>query len=189
MFRMVVIKLTEPRILLTPATWREKIPKSTAAPGCPTTDKGGYTVQPVPAPLSAKPEVNISKRAGGNNQNLILFKRGNAISGALSMIGTNQLPKPPIIVGITKKKIITKACEVTITLYNWSSPSSVDGIPSSIRINALSLVPINADQIPNRRYIVPISLWLVEYDQRNIFILFKDTFWELRVCKDLQSLS
>jgi hypothetical protein len=49
----------------------------------------------------------------------MLFKRGNDMSQAPIMIGTNQLPKPPIAVGITKKKIIKNACEVTKTLYNW----------------------------------------------------------------------
>jgi hypothetical protein len=60
----------------------------------------------------------LSKRVkeGGNNQNLILFIRGNAISGAPSIRGTSQFPKPPIKIGITMKKIITKACAVTITL-------------------------------------------------------------------------
>ena len=80
------------------------------------TESGGYTVQPVPAPLSTNPEDNIRSNAGGNNQNLILFIRGKAISGELIIKGTNQFPKPPIIVGITKKKIIMKACDVTITL-------------------------------------------------------------------------
>lgn len=46
----------------------------------------------------------------------MLFIRGNAISGDPNMIGTNQLPNPPIIIGITMKKIITKAWAVTITL-------------------------------------------------------------------------
>jgi hypothetical protein len=45
----------------------------------------------------------------GNNQNDKLFKRGNAISGAPIITGTNQLPKPPIIIVITMKKIIIKA--------------------------------------------------------------------------------
>lgn len=40
-FIIVVMKLIEPKILLTPAMWREKIPRSTAAPECPTTDRGG----------------------------------------------------------------------------------------------------------------------------------------------------
>jgi hypothetical protein len=45
-----------------------------------------------------------------------LFKRGKAISAAPNINGTNQLPNPPIIEGITKKKIIIKACAVTTTL-------------------------------------------------------------------------
>jgi len=39
----------------------------------------------------------------------MLFNLGNDISAAPIMIGTIQLPKPPIAVGITKKKIIKKA--------------------------------------------------------------------------------
>jgi hypothetical protein len=46
----------------------------------------------------------------------MLFKRGKAISQAPINKGTNQLPKPPIAVGITKKKIIKNACDVTKTL-------------------------------------------------------------------------
>ena len=38
---IVVIKFADPKILLTPARWREKIPRSTAAPGCPRVDRGG----------------------------------------------------------------------------------------------------------------------------------------------------
>jgi hypothetical protein len=72
-------------------------------------DKGGYTVHPVPAPLSTILLIKRRVKEGGNNQNLILFRRGNAISGAPSIRGTNQFPKPPIIIGITIKKIIIKA--------------------------------------------------------------------------------
>lgn len=118
MLIMVERKLADPKMLLTPAMWREKMTKSTAPPPCPTTERGGYTVQPVPAPLSTMPEHNNRTKAGGSNQNLILFIRGNAISGAFNINGTSQLPNPPIIVGITKKKIIMKACDVTMTLYN-----------------------------------------------------------------------
>ncbi len=42
--------------------------------------------------------------------------RGKAMSGAPSIRGTNQFPKPPIKTGITKKKIITKAWAVIVTL-------------------------------------------------------------------------
>jgi hypothetical protein len=61
------------------------------------------------------PIVNKDKD-GGSNQNLILFIRGNAISGAPSIKGTNQFPKPPIMIGITIKKIIINAWAVTILL-------------------------------------------------------------------------
>lgn len=57
----------------------------------------------------------------------MLFIRGKAISGAPIINGTNQLPNPPIMMGITIKKIITKAWAVTITLYVWSSPIKAPG--------------------------------------------------------------
>ena len=53
---------------------------------------------------------------GGRSQKLMLIIRGNAISGAPIIRGTSQLPNPPIIIGITIKKIITNACAVTTTL-------------------------------------------------------------------------
>ena len=65
-------------------------------------------VQPTPAPPSITADINSNKNAGGNNQNEILFIRGKAMSGAPIIIGTNQLPKPPINPGITTKKTIIK---------------------------------------------------------------------------------
>lgn len=62
------------------------------------------------------PPINRRVKAGGRSQNLMLFIRGKAISGAPIINGTSQLPNPPIIMGITIKKIIIKACEVTSTL-------------------------------------------------------------------------
>jgi len=59
---------------------------------------------------------NNNKIEGGNNQKLKLLRRGKAMSGAPINKGTIQLPKPPIIAGITIKKIIRNACPVTITL-------------------------------------------------------------------------
>ena len=38
------------------------------------------------------------------------------MSGAPIMIGTKKLPKPPIIAGMTMKKIMIKAWAVTTTL-------------------------------------------------------------------------
>jgi len=91
--------------------------KSTAPPlWAMFLDNGGYTVHPVPAPLSTNALDNSSTRAGTRNQKLILFSRGNAMSADPSIRGTSQLPNPPIRIGITMKKIIIKACAVTTTL-------------------------------------------------------------------------
>ena len=46
----------------------------------------------------------------------MLFIRGSAMSGALSIKDTNQFPNPPNIIGTTIKKIITEAWTVTMTL-------------------------------------------------------------------------
>lgn len=114
---MVVIKLIAPRIEEIPARWREKMVRSTEAPAWARfPDRGGYTVHPVPAPASTPEEASRSKNEGGRSQKLMLFIRGNAISGAPIMRGISQFPNPPIIIGITIKKIITKACAVTMTL-------------------------------------------------------------------------
>jgi len=116
---IVVIKLIAPKIDLIPATCSLKIAKSTDGLLCPTReDNGGYTVHPVPTPLSTKLLISNKIKAGGNSQNLKLFKRGNAMSGVPIRIGIIQFPKPPTITGITKKKIITNAWAVTTTLYN-----------------------------------------------------------------------
>lgn len=77
---------------------------------------GGYTVHPVPAPASTVEEASRSRKDGGSSQKLILFIRGNAMSGAPIISGRSQFPNPPIMIGITMKKIITKAWAVTITL-------------------------------------------------------------------------
>lgn len=114
---IVVMKFTAPRIDLAPAKCNLKIDRSTDAPAWAIpAERGGYTVQPVPAPLSTNPPVNRSVKEGGSSQNLILFIRGKAISGAPIIKGTSQLPNPPIMIGITIKKIIINAWAVTMTL-------------------------------------------------------------------------
>jgi hypothetical protein len=118
MFIIVVIKFAAPKIELIPAKCNENIAKSTAPPEWYSIDdNGGYTVHPVPAPPSTRLDPNNKINAGGNNQNEMLFNLGKAISGAPIINGTIQFPNPPIANGITKKKIITNACAVTITLY------------------------------------------------------------------------
>lgn len=72
----------------------------------------------MPAPDSMAVEETHKIKDGGMSQNLRLFIRGKAISGAPSINGTNQFPNPPIHTGITMKKIIKNACAVTRTLYN-----------------------------------------------------------------------
>lgn len=117
MLMIVVIKLIAPKIDEIPARCREKMVRSTDAPAWARfPERGGYTVQPVPAPASTPEEAKRRRNDGGRSQKLMLFIRGNAMSGAPSIRGTSQFPKPPIRIGITIKKIITKACAVTMTL-------------------------------------------------------------------------
>jgi len=117
MLKIVTIKLIAPKIELVPERWKLKIARSTEGPECACkADNGGYTVHPVPAPVSTKADKSNKANDGGSNQKLILFILGKAISGAPIKRGTNQLPKPPIRIGITMKKIMRIACAVIITL-------------------------------------------------------------------------
>jgi len=146
------MKFTAPRIEDAPARWREKMARSTDGPAWAMfLERGGYTVHPVPTPFSAAAEAINSVREGGRSQNLMLFIRGKAMSGRASIRGTNQFPNPPIITGITKKKIMRKACAVTIVLYSWSLPRRAPGCPSSARISSLIDVPRRPLQAPNRK--------------------------------------
>ncbi len=101
----VEIKFTAPRIEEAPAKCKEKIAGSTDGPAWAIfLANGGYTVHPVPAPFSTAAEESSSIRDGGSSQNLMLLSRGNAMSGAPSISGSNQFPNPPINTGITKKE-------------------------------------------------------------------------------------
>lgn len=159
MLIIVVIKFKEPRIDDTPAKWREKIARSTEGPACARLPaNGGYTVHPVPTPFSTAAEHTRRVKDGGRSQNLMLLSRGKAISGAPSIRGRSQFPKPPIKTGITRKKIIRNAWAVTRVLYSWSLPSKDPGCPSSARIRRLIEVPSSPDQTPRMKYSVPMSL-------------------------------
>lgn len=61
-------------------------------------------------------EARSKRNDGGRSQKLILFMRGNAMSGAPIINGISQFPNPPNIIGMTIKKIITNAWAVTTTL-------------------------------------------------------------------------
>jgi len=116
---IVVIKLIAPRIEATPARCKEKIAKSTEGPEWARFPaNGGYTVHPVPAPFSTAAEETSRISEGGISQNLRLFRRGKAMSGAPNINGISQFPKPPINTGITRKKIIRNPWAVTRVLYN-----------------------------------------------------------------------
>ncbi|MEY6412347.1 hypothetical protein WJF12_23230 [Salmonella enterica subsp. enterica serovar Corvallis] len=81
MLMIVVIKLIAPRIEDTPAKCREKMVKSTEAPAwARLLAKGGYTVQPVPAPAST-PEDAKSKRNDGRRYT----EADNPISSSLQL--------------------------------------------------------------------------------------------------------
>ena len=169
MLKIVVIKFVAPNSDETPAKCKLNIAKSTDPPEWYSIlDNGGYTVHPVPAPPSTKLDVINKVNDGGNNQKLILFNRGNAMSAAPIINGTNQLPKPPINTGITMKNIITNAWAVTNTLYKWPSPAKNiwPGKDSSILMITLKAVPTIPANAPNIIYSVPISLWLVLYNHR-----------------------
>lgn len=70
----------------------------------------------MPTPASRSEDNKRKVKEGINNQKERLFIRGKAMSATPNIRGISQLPKPPIEIGITMKKIITKACAVTITL-------------------------------------------------------------------------
>jgi hypothetical protein len=160
MFKIVEIKLIAPKIEEIPAKCKLKIAESTEKPEWNNIfDKGGYTVQPVPTPTPQNDENKSRKREGGRSQKLMLFMRGNAISWEPTIIGISQLPNPPIIIGITVKKIITKAWEVTKTLYTWSLPTIEPNPPNSNRIIDLNEVPNKPAQPPKIKYKLPMSLW------------------------------
>jgi hypothetical protein len=118
MFKIVVKKLIDPKIKDEPDICKEKIARSTEIDGEKVrVDKGGYTVQPVPAPPSIMLLLIKAKIAGIAIQKLKLFKRGSAISIIVSIVGRKKLPNAPISTGVTTKKIIINPWAVITTLY------------------------------------------------------------------------
>lgn len=60
---------------------------------------------------------NTNSTEGAINQKLRLFKRGNAMSGTPSWIGTMKFPNPPIKMGMATQKTMIKPWAVTTLLY------------------------------------------------------------------------
>ena len=114
---IVVMKLITPEIEETPTRCKEKMVRSTEAPTwARLLARGGYTVQPIPAPASTIDDARSSRKEVGRSQKLMLFIQGNAMLGEPIIWLTNQLSYTPIMIGITIKKIITNTCAVTIML-------------------------------------------------------------------------
>lgn len=71
MLIIVVMKLMAPKIEETPAKCKEKMVRSTEAPAWARLPaKGGYTVQPVPAPASTIEDARSSRNEGGGVRSL-----------------------------------------------------------------------------------------------------------------------
>lgn len=131
-----------------PAIWRDRMVKSTEDPKWYSEeDKGGYIVHPVPDPLEDSIDCIRIKIEQKINQKDMLFIRGKAISQDINSIGISQFPNPPIIAGMTIKKIIIKAWAVITELYTWSFMMNEEGILNSKRIILLKDIPIIADHI------------------------------------------
>ena len=60
-------------------------------------------------------EPTSSRKDGTSSQKQMLFMRGKAMSGAPIISGTNQLPKPPIIAGMTMKNTMIRPWAVMST--------------------------------------------------------------------------
>ena len=111
------MRLIAPEIEETPTRCKEKMVRSTEAPSwARLLARGGYTVQPIPAPASTIDDARSSRKEVGRSQKLMLFIQGNAMSGEPIIRLTNQLSNTPIMIGISIKKIITNTCAVTIML-------------------------------------------------------------------------
>ena len=116
-----------------------------------------------PESPSTNIEMISSVKAKGNSQNEMLLRRGNAISGAPIISGTSQLPKPPIIAGMIMKNTMIRPWPVTSTLkvcasLKYCRPGSIN----SSRISIDRLPPTIPATTANHKYIMPMSLWLVE---------------------------
>lgn len=88
-------KILAPKTEETPARCKKKIVRSRDAPArARLPARGTHTVHTVPALVSTIDDVSNSRKDKGRSQKLLLFIRGNAMSGALVINDTSQFPKP-----------------------------------------------------------------------------------------------
>ncbi len=105
--KIVETKFMEERILLAPAKCKEKIIKSVETEGAAGNELyGGYKVQPEAAPKEVIEESIEKIKEKNSSQNERLLILGRHISATWKHKGIKRLDKPPILKGITKKKII-----------------------------------------------------------------------------------
>ena len=124
-------------------------------------------VQPPAGAPPGRNRVSSSRvKATGSSQNDQLFMRGRAMSGAPICSGIIQLARPTNA-GITPPKIITSACTVVIWLKNSGFMCCSPGSISSRRISTDMKAPMMNIRKLKSRYSVPMSLWLVEKNQRS----------------------
>ena len=103
--------------------------------------------------------------ANGRIQNDQLFMRGSAMSGAPICSGIIQFAKPANA-GMIMPKTMISACSVVIWLKKSGLTNCSPGWKSSARMTKLIAPPTNSMASAKTRYIVPMSLWLVENTQR-----------------------
>lgn len=89
MFITVTIKLIAPSSDEIPEICSEKITISTLGPECDwILERGGYTVHPVPGPVSTSVEATASRSDGTRSQKLMLLSLARLISALPSIRGT-----------------------------------------------------------------------------------------------------
>ncbi len=111
--------LIEPRIELIPSMCTAKMVRSMPTPIC--TVSGAYSVQPTPgAPPGVKKEITSSEAANGSSQNVQLFRRAKAMSGAPIIIGICQFAKPTKA-GMIAPNTMIRPCMVV----NWLKKSGL----------------------------------------------------------------
>jgi len=105
--KVVVRKLIEPRIELVPSRIRPSTSRSMPWSAV-LVESGAYIVHPTGAPPKANDE-RIRTAPGGMSQKPSALMRGKAMSAAPICSGTTKFATP-VVMGITKRKIIVIAC-------------------------------------------------------------------------------
>ena len=103
--------------------------------------------------------------AGINSQKLKLFIRANAMSGAPICNGIIQFAKPTKA-GMIAPNTMIRPCIVVNWLNSCGLTNCRPGWKSSRRMIIARIPPTISIANENNRYIVPMSLWFVAYNQR-----------------------